>query len=181
MSHIFLVDRTTLKLVFLLAAFFVRVIHVGVNSRILCVLYSSLFFPFCAWWTFEFVPFSSPPVVHSVVQVGKCFSRVLPGCLGLQLLILARYIKLFTKVVVSFSLLPAVQGKYILMFHIRGQQTFSVQSHVINMLGFSTKWHNQATILHESLIAFLYFSLKYVKTTLTYGLYKGRQQSRFGP
>lgn len=29
-----------------------------------------------------------PPVVHSVVQVGKCFSRVLPGCLGLQLLIL---------------------------------------------------------------------------------------------
>lgn len=42
------------------------------------------------------------------------------------------------------------------------------------MLGFSTKWHNQATILHESLIAFLYFSLKYVKTTLTYGLYKGR-------
>ena len=81
----------------------------------------------------------------------------------------------------SFSLLPAVQGNYILMFHIRGQQTFSGKSHIIDMLAFSTKWQNWATILHGSLIAFLYFSLKYVKTILIYGLYKGRWQSRFGP
>ena len=100
--------------------------------------------------------------------------------LGFATVHLVRYIKLFTKVVVSFSLLPAEQGNYIFMFHIRGQQTFSVKSHIIHMLGFSTKWQNRATILHESLIAFLYFSLKYVKTILTYGLYKGRWQSRFG-
>ena len=100
--------------------------------------------------------------------------------LGFATVHLVRYIKLFTKVVVSFSLLPAEQGNYIFMFHIRGQQTFSVKSHIIHMLGFSTKWQNRATILHESLIAFLYFSLKYVKTIWTYGLYKGRWQSRFG-
>lgn len=41
-SHLFLVDRTTLE--FLLAAFFVTVTHVGVNSSTHCVLYSTLFY-----------------------------------------------------------------------------------------------------------------------------------------
>lgn len=32
------------------------------------------------------------------------------------------------------------QCKRILMLYIRGQQTFSVNSHVVSVLGFSTKW-----------------------------------------
>lgn len=43
-SHIFLVDRTTLELVFLIAAFFVRFTSVGLHSDIHCVLYFTLFF-----------------------------------------------------------------------------------------------------------------------------------------
>lgn len=34
------------------------------------------------------------------------------------------------------------QYKRILMLHIRGQKTFSVKSHVVNILGISTKWQN---------------------------------------
>ena len=149
-SHIFLVDR--LKLVFLLAAFFVRVIHVGVNSSILCVLYSSLFFHSVLGGHLNLFHFF--PQLYTVLFKQASVLQGTDRLLGFATVHLARYIKLFTKVVVSFSLLPAAQGNYILMFHIRGQQTFSVKSHIIDMLAFSTKWQNRATILHGSLIAF---------------------------
>lgn len=75
-SHLFLVDRTTLE--FLLAAFFVTVTHVGVNSSTHCVLYSTLFYHSVVGRHLDLFHFFFP-VVHSVTQVGKCFSRVLLG------------------------------------------------------------------------------------------------------